>query len=183
MLDKNQNLAYWMEMFPEVATQLKKMQNTIDQQKQQLQNIAYVKDSKDHELTALRSYIKMQQQQIDKLKQLTNQQAKQISHLNHALSIEKNALREVDLSDHDLWQYWHQFCDQKTDYKWPLYNPGNSEARYAGYLVLDDYRQEFPLYLDKVLKTKKQFTKLTNPKHNELLTSRLQNLAFGALGH
>ena len=182
-LNQNNNLAYWSEMFPEIADELKKLQKQISQQNKMLKIYQQDSETKSAQIKAQTNKLTEQAQRIKELTQLTNQQTKQIASLEHDLNIKENALVLVQLSDHDLWQFWHSFCDEYDhSYREPIPNAANSEARYTGYLTRPGYLKQFPLYLKGQLAKQKQKTELTNPENFDELEQRLLRLSFGALG-
>ena len=158
-LNNQRNLDYWKSMFPELATHLDDLEDQLNKanaRNQELENMLKIQVQENKAMTK-------KQEELghlnSALKALLSIKDKHIDSLTAQLN--KTVITPVRLTDKEIWQYWHKFCDSREDWHLPL-------------------EDAFIVYLNHELAKKHQKDQSINKTG---LEPRLLNISFGALGH
>lgn len=177
-LNQNRNLDYWKSMFPELANHLNNLEQQVNNLTVKNQKLANLLKTQVQENKAMAKVQEDLARSNSALKDALSAKDRQIDNLTAQLN--KTVVTPVRLTDHEIWRYWHAFCDSREDWHMPLYDASNFEMYYAGCLSRPKYLDNFIVYLNSELAKKNQKDKTIN-KHD--LELRLLNISFGALGH
>lgn len=177
-LNNQRNLDYWKSMFPELASHLDHLEQQLNKANQRNQELEDMLKTQAHENKAMTK----KQEELNRanyaLKASLRAKDKQIDSLT--VELNKVVITPVRLTDHEVWRYWHIFCDSREDWHLPLQDASNFEMYYCGCLSRPKYLDDFIVYLNHKLAEKNQKDKSINKID---LEPRLLNISFGALGH
>lgn len=177
-LNQNRNLDYWKSMFPELANHLNDLEEQLNNLIVRNQKLTDLLKTQVQENKAMTKTQEDLARANSALKDALSEKDRQIDDLTAQLN--KTVITPVRLTDHEIWHYWHTFCDSRKDWHVPLYDSSNFETYYVGCLSKPKYLDDFIVYLNHELAKKNQKDKTIN-KHD--LELRLLNISFGALGH
>lgn len=177
-LNNQRNLDYWKSMFPELATHLDDLEDQLNKanaRNQELESMLKIQVQENKAMTK-------KQEELGRLnsalKALLSVKDKHIDNLT--VQLNKTVITPVRLTDKEIWQYWHKFCDSREDWHLPLEDASNFEMYYCGCLSKPKYLDDFIVYLNHELAKKHQKDQSVNKAD---LEPRLLNISFGALGH
>lgn len=177
-LNQNRNLDYWKNMFPELANHLNDLEQQVNSLTVKNQKLTELLKTQVQENKAMTKVQEDLARANSALKDALSAKDRQIDNLTAQLN--KTVITPVRLTDHEIWEYWHAFCDSRENWHVPLYDSSNFEMYYAGCLSRPKYLDDFIVYLNRELAKKNQKDKTINKRDLEL---RLLNISFGALGH
>lgn len=161
----NQNLQYWLKRFPFLQAEMEKMDKTITNQKQ-------VIDQQQKIINIQKQQLQAYKEQTDKMNQQQQLMQKMVEEANKRVITTK-------IDDDQLWSAWKKYVKSILPEYVPPTQSANSEFIYISYVDRQKCLLEFQKRLVKEL-TAQHIRDPRVANINEL-TESLKNISFGKL--
>lgn len=143
MIDKN--LAYWLDMFPDIKETVTNMDDTITKQKIDIANLRAENEK-------LKQQLSLDQINESRLKQ-------NLQNMQTELNAKKNYTVELELSSEQIWNYWREYISKRLPEYIPPSISGNVEQPYINAVTSQKEIKNFAQLLKQKLKQKHQYDK------------------------